>query len=365
MKININKEVFLEKLSLASRFTSSRLSSLVVLQGVLLESKDDKLHFFSTNLSSYYHTFIKIKPEKENMRIVIEPKKIVEFLSLLPTGNLEMEIEAKQILISLGKTKGTFSILPADEFPLPPKMEKEEQKIKAEFLTSNLPLILFAASRDETRPALTGVNFVARDDDMIMVATDGFRLSLTKVKKAIQIPSMIIPSGFLDEVIRLVKNEDIYFGYSESEKTISIRSGENDFYSRLVEGEFPPFEKVIPAEKTTTVVLDKEEFLRNVKLISVFARELSSIIMLQVNKDGVFLKPKTDSAGQNITFQEGKTEGEDQRVAFNYRFLLDFLNHVKSKQVAVEIVRSDAPVVFRPTGMPDFIHIIMPVRIQE
>ncbi len=363
MKISVNKDLFLEKLSLSARFTSSRLSSLTIIQGVLIQGEKNKIHFYSTNLSSYCHTTLKVD-NKEEFKAIIEPKKIIEFINLLPSGTMELELKEKQLAISLGKTQGVFPLLEAEEFPLPPKIE-DEQKIEANFLVKNLPLVLFSASSDETRPVLTGVNFLTQDEEMMMVATDGFRLSLIKIKKEVPIPSMIIPSSFLAEMSRFFKEGDVSFGYSKEEKAISFKAGEDDFYSRLIEGEYPPFEKVIPQEKRTTVVLDKEEFLRNVKLISVFARDFSNIVIIDVGKDGVQIKPKIDKESGDVAYLEAKVEGEDQRVAFNYKFLLDLLSHLDSKQVTVELVRSDAPVVFKLENNPNFLHIIMPVRIQE
>ncbi len=364
MKISVNKELFLEKLGLASKFTSSRLSSLTVVQGVLIEGEKGKINFYSTDLSSYCHTFIKTT-NGQNFRIIVDPKKIIEFLTLLPAGNLEVDISEKQLTISYEKTKGVFPIIASNEFPLPPKMDEKGQKIKADFLIKNLPLILFSSSNDETRPVLTGVNFLTDDDEMVMVATDGFRLSLVRMKKETDIPPMIVPAGFLGEVSRFFKDEEVYFNYSKTEKAISFKIGDNEFFSRLVEGEYPPFEKVIPSEKKTTIALDKEEFLRNIKLISVFARDFSNIIIIETEKDGIQIKPKKDTEGEDVAFQEATVEGEAQRIAFNYKFLLDFLNHAEAKRIKIDLVRSDAPVVFKLEDNPNFLHIIMPVRIQE
>jgi DNA polymerase-3 subunit beta len=367
MKISIDKEIFLEKLSYAARFTSSRLSSLTALQGVLIEGKSDKISFYSTNLSSYYHTFVKNSKgeKKENFRILVEPKKIIEFLSFLSPGSLEIEVKEKQITLALGKTKGVFPLLPTEEFPPPPKIEGEEQKIRSEIFLKNLPLVVFAASNDETRPVLTGINFLTQDEEMVIVATDGFRLSMVKIKKEIDIPSMIVPSGFLDEAMRFIKGSEVSFGYSKEEKAIMIKAGENELYSRLIEGEYPPFEKVVPSEKNTTVKIDREETLRNIKAISVFARDFSNIVILEVVKEGIQLKPKIEGVGEDIAYQEAEVKGDEQKIAFNYKFLLDLLNHLDTKEVVIEIVRPDAPVVFKLEDNPNFLHIIMPVRIQE
>ncbi len=365
MKIVFDKEELLSKLSLASRFTSSRLSSVSSLQGVLIISEGDKLALYSTNLNSYFKTSLKGRAVAKT-KILIEPRKIIEFLSFLSQGKVEMEITDRKLILTRDKTGGAFPLMEGKDFPQPPDLAKEkEQKTKTDFLLKNLPLLLFSASPDETRPVLTGINFITQDEDLIIVATDGFRLSLFKTKKEIPVPQMLIPREFLEEVLKLIKDEEeVGLIFSSKEKTFSVRVGETQLYSRLIEGDFPPYEKVIPAEHKMRVILDKEEFMNNIKLISVFARDFSNIVILDFSKDGLVMKPKMDGEEQTSAWQEIQMEGEPQQVAFNFKFILDFLNQTTSKKVVVEILRPDAPAVFKLEGNKDFIHIIMPVRLQ-
>ena len=319
--ISIDKDYLLEKISLSSHFTSSRLSSVTALQGVLMKGGTGEIHLYATNLNSFYHTLIKIEV-KAPFQVILEPKKIMEFLSLLPPGKVTVEIKEKQVVIIQQKTRGTFPIISSEEFPLPPKLDEKEKKIKTANFTKGLPLVLFAASTDETRLVLSGVNFLTQDDEMVMVATDGFRLSLQRYKGDNNIGSMIIPSSFLSEILKFIKGEEVFFGHSASEKTILFRVGDDEFFSRLIEGDYPPFEKVIPVERKTIVIADREELLRKVKLISVFARDLSHIVVIEVTKEGLRLQPKTETDDGNIAQQEAEVSGEDQRVAFNYKFVL-------------------------------------------
>ncbi|MBI4225926.1 DNA polymerase III subunit beta [Candidatus Roizmanbacteria bacterium] len=364
MKIKLSREELSSKLSLAARFTSSKITSLSTLLGVHLKKEGKKLHIYSSNLNSFFHTSLSAEFEGEG-DFIIEPKKPIEFLSFLAEAKIELEIKDKQLLIKSGRTKGKFPLMNVTDFPPPPKIEEKKQKIKTEFLINNLPLVLFAAATDETRPTLSGINFLT-NEELLLVSTDGFRLSLVKTKKEEELPSVIIPADFLREITHFIKEEkEIIFSYSAKEKIISFTLEETEFYSRLIEGDFPPYEKVIPQEKKTTVTLEKEEFLRNIKLISVFARDLSHIVVLEVKKDGVKFTPKTSEGEENSAFQEGEVGGDEQKVAFNYKFLLDLLNAVDSKNIIVEILRSDAPVVFKIDNNQNFLHIIMPVRIQE
>jgi len=364
MKLVFDKNKLFEKISLASRFTSERITSAQILQGVLIKGEDNILNFYSSNLNNFFHTTIKIKLE-EKVNILIEPKKILEFLSLLPEGKIEVEILEKKIIIAQQKTKGAFPLLTATDFPLPPKIEEKEQKVKTKIFKKNLSLILFSAAKDEGRPALAGVNFVA-NDELTMVTTDGFRLSLVKTEKQINHPSFIIPAAFLEEVLKLIiDEEEIIFVFLKEEKTVVFKIGENEVFSRLIDGEFPPFEKVIPEKYVTKAVVDREELIRSIKLIAVFARERSNIIILNFKKNELIVRPKTE-AQEDSTLIEATVDGEEQVVAFNYKFLLDYLLHCEDKKnIIVEILRSDAPVVFKTEEKANNLHIVMPVRIQE
>lgn len=365
MKFDIGKDALLEKMSLASKFTSDKLTTSSALQGILLKGENNILHFYSTNLSMYFHTSLPIAVE-ETFSLVLEPRKIIEFLQFLPTGNVTIEIKDKQLIISQQKTKGNFPYLVSEDFPMPPEITEKEQTFDAQFFTKSLPLVMFSASNDDARPVLTGVNFAVSEEELLMVATDGFRLSLMKEKRKGNISSMIIPADFLSEVLRNVKDaKGVSFVYSPQEKIVLFKVNSDSFYSRLIEGDFPPFERVIPAEVKTTVKVDRADFVRNIKLISVFARDFSNVIVCEFSNGEMKIRPKKEGNQENSAIQEVDFEGENQLVAFNYKYLLDFLNHVDSKQVILEILRTDAPVVFKLQETPAFLHIIMPIRIQE
>ncbi len=365
MKIILDKNVFLEKLSLASRFTSQRITTSQILQGVLIKGDKKEISFYSSNLNNYFHTKIKKETEKET-NFLIEPQKIIEFLTLLQPGKINLEINEKKITISQNKTTGSFPLLMSSDFPLPPKKGKIEQKIKTKDFFNNLSLVIFSAAKDEGRPVLTGVNFVA-NKDLTLVTTDGFRLSLVKIEKQLDHPPFIIPAGFLEEVLKLASDEEeIGFLYIKEEKTVVFKIGPTEVYSRLIDGDFPPFEKVIPEKKETKLIIDKDELLRSIKLISIFAKDQSNIIIFDFKKEKLIIRPKTETR-EDTTEIDVKIEGEEQTVAFNFRFLIDFLNHVpeNKKNILIEVLRPDAPVVFRIENKPNFLHIIMPVRIQE
>lgn len=365
MKFQIQKEVFLLKLTQAIKFLPTKLFSSQSLQGVYLKTEKGTLHLYSSNLSSYFHTQIKADVEA-GINIIVDPRKILEFVGLFDVVKIDIELGEKQVAITDGKTKGSFPVIVASDYPLPPVQKGKGQKIKTEFLQKELPLVLFAASQDESRPALNGVQFLAQEETLTLVTTDGFRLSLLKTSREQNLPSINVPSGFLSDALSFIKSEkEIVFDYLEEEKMILFKLEEVELYSRLIQGDFPPYEKVIPTQTTTTVVLNRKDLERNTKLVSVFARDYSNVIVLEFRKTGLQIRPKTEGNKDDVAQQDIKIEGEEQKIAFNYKYLLEFLARAQGEKIKIEILRADAPVVFRIEEEQNFLHIIMPVRIQE
>ncbi len=366
IKISLNKNDFLEKINNTIKFSSGRISTNTNLQGIMLKKEKNQLLFYSTNLSFYYLGKIKNDQQGE-FKIFFEPRKIQEFVSFLDQGKIELEVKEKSIVVLQGKNKGEFPLFQTDDFPDYPKQEKKErQKLDINLFQNILPLMIFSSSQDDTRPVLTGINFVSKDEVNHIVSTDGFRLSLFITKKEINLPSVIIPAFFLNEILRIIKGiKEIYFSFNQNEKILTFFIDNDEFSTRIIDGEYPPYEKVIPLDKKTTIIINKEDFIKAVKLVSIFARDFSNIIILQTEDNSLRISPKNIEKEANFSVVDAEIKGEKIKIAFNYRFLIDFLNNINAKKIIIELLRPDAPAVFKSEEINDFIHIIMPVRIQE
>jgi DNA polymerase-3 subunit beta len=363
---SVKKNEVLEKLNLASRFLQSRLSTSFP-SGVLFKIKDKQLYLISSNLSSFYQGQINLEEKvKKELSFIIEPRDVIDFINLLTDPRISFLIDEKKIVIKDERNQGVFQRLVIDDYPFPSPKGIKKQKIDAKKWEKIFPMVIFSASSDESRPVLTGVYFNSNNDENLdLVATDGFRLSLYREKKEIDIPSLIIPSSFLEEIIRIAKNKDVFFSYLTEEKMVYFQIDNDLFFTQLIEGDFPPYEKVIPNDTRTKIVIDKEELLRNTKLIAIFARSISNIVIFEIKNKELILRPKTKEEETSARQDLIEFEGEEQSVAFNYKFIIDFLNHTNTKEVEINILKPDAPVIFKPRNNPHFLHIIMPVRITE
>lgn len=373
MKLTILQEDLVKAITQASRFASTR-SQLPILGNILLSANKTKLNVSSTNLEISVSIKVGAKIEEEG-ELSIPSKVISELVINLPKDLVTINSDKEQLNISTGTFSSKILGMNASDFPKVPNFIDKDKSLKIvkKQLFEALPKVSFATSTDETRPILTGVLFILEKDCFTLVATDGFRLS----KKKINITNeqngrVIIPKGVLNEIVKIVgDSSDIYLEVKNEDKQIVFGEGDTVLSSRLLEGEYPDFEKIIPKTSIVSVRLDREEFLRAVKLASVFARENANIIKIKIQKDSVNIVAESGASGSQETKVDAKIDttseaqvGIEFVSAFNYKFLEDFLHSVTGEEVLIEFTTPDKAGVFKDTLDPDYLHLIMPVKIQ-
>jgi DNA polymerase III subunit beta len=371
MKLQVLQENFSKVLTNASRFTNIR-AQLPVLGNIKLVATKTRLEVYSTNLEISFSSSVGAKVEKEG-EITIPARQLTEIIGNLPKGTITLEAEKEQLQIESSNFKSKVSGMNTSDFPVIPNMIDPKKSLalpKDEFIDT-LSGVLFASSVDESRPILTGILAILGGGKLVLVSTDGFRLSMKKLKlsdlakEETENIRVILPKNVLNEVPKLfAESETILFNFQKNEKQVLFGDGQTVLSSRVLEGEYPDFEKIIPKSSGCKVNLDKEDFTRAVKLASVFARDNANIVKLAIEKDLVSVSAESQAAGSQRAKVEAKVDGESLEIAFNYRFLEDFLHIAKSDDVRVEFTNASAPGVFCDPTDPDFLHLIMPVKIQ-
>jgi DNA polymerase-3 subunit beta len=372
MKIKVLQENLTKALTISSRFASTKVQ-LPVLANVMLSVKKNSLLVSATNLESSIALSVGAKVDKEGS-ITVPIRTMNDLVSNLSVGQISLQTEKEQLKISTQNTSSVVSGMNASDFPkVPQKISKISLKLAKDLFLTALSQVLFSVSIDETRPVLTGVLMILKDGDVVFVSTDGFRLSQKKIKAKFsgQEKSLIIPRNALSELARLISEEDqIGFFFNEKENQVVFSVDSAVLASRVIEGEFPDFERIIPKESKIKLSLDKEELLQAVKLASVFARDAANVVKLGINKDSLGVSSESSRGGSQKTHVDAKVEGDkfDKKgfaIAFNYRFLEEFLNAVKGEEVQIELSDANAPGVFLDPKDSNFLHIIMPVKIQS
>ena len=226
----------------------------------------------------------------------------------------------------------------------------------------------FAAATDEGRPLLTGIRIKKEEGGVVFAATDGYRLSVAKANMTLGFDAdLVVPGRALLEVVKISSEDksgkEITIAQTEDGQLV-FGMGDIEIHTRLIDGEYPNFEKIIPKSFATRALIDREKLLRAVKSAAVFARDNANIIRFHLENQTLVVSANTPQVGENTIEVEAKIDGEGGDVAFNSRFLLDFLNNFSEDEVLFEMTGSLNPGVFKPVSDEDYLHIIMPVRVQ-
>lgn len=381
MKFVVPQQDFSKALTLAGKSLLTK-ANLPVLSNLLLTASKNRVEILSTNLETATKVNIGGKVETEG-EITLSGKTLQEFVSQLPAdGEIIFEKLGEEAAVSTKGYKARFATIAAEEFPAIPKIGAGH-KIKmagGDFLKA-VSRVAFAAAQDEGRPILTGVLCEFKKNKLSMVATDGYRLSFDEIK-VLEAPSLeiktVVPARAMIEVAKIVselgvgdeKDGSFEILISEGLNQINFKLGEVEFTSRLIEGDFPNWQKVIPASFTSKALINKEEFIKVVRIASIFARDSGSILRLKLEVGGDKKQSLNVSAGgSQIGSGDGQIEvemtGAGGEIAFNFRYLLEALGVIGDDEVNFEMVESLNP--GKLTGIDKeskFFHIIMPVRLQ-
>lgn len=367
MQFQVLKENLYKALITVGRNISSRVQ-LPILSNILIKASNGQLILASTNLELGIVYTINAKIEKEG-EITLPGKLLTEFISTLSAEKIEFLLDGSNLKVSTKNTHASFATLPANDFPSFPKTDVVSYKFPVKKLKEAVARVVFAASTDEARPVLTGVKTTLNNNEMVLSATDGYRLSVEKISFSTKQNELnaILPATALSEVVRIiqeVKAEDIGFTIIENKNQAVFFLPNITVYTRLIDGEFPNIEKIIPTSCKTKIIIEKNQFLQSVKTASLFARGAANIIKVKIENNGLRLSANTPQVGDDEDFVEANVEGEEAEIAFNFRFLLDLLANFPDDKVSFEVSGSLNPGVFKPGASSTFLHLIMPVRIQ-
>jgi len=368
MHFFVLKENLAKALSIVGRYIPIR-PQLPILANVHFKTENNQLKISATNLELgiIFTTAAKIEKDGE---ITVPGKLLAEFISSLTAEKIEFVLDGNTLIIKTGKTRATFATTSPADFPPFPATPDAKKTFPLDKVKDAITRVVFAASNDEARPVLTGVKTTISKGVISLSATDGYRLSMEQVEIEDKKEELgaILPANSLIEVIRVAaetKAETVGFSIIENKNQVIFIFPQVQIYTRLLEGEFPNIEKIIPVGFKTRVIVEKELLAQSVKTTSLFARGAANIIKIKIEKDGMRLSANTPQVGEDEDFVEAKVEGEEVEVAFNFRFLLDLLANFPDKELIFETSGPLNPGVFKPaTNKLSFLHIIMPVRVQ-
>lgn len=344
--------------------------SLPILSCILIHAEESgKIQFSATDLSVGITSIVQGEVAQPG-KVAVPAKVFIDFINSLPAGKITLTVENQTMKISADGATAELQCLEAADYPAFPAKEGFDLELPLEMFTSAIQNTAFAASLDEARPIYTAVYLTAKENsDLEVVATDGFRLATLNLPYSAQPFNLLIPSKGLQEVVRVAlrkKEAKILFTVSDKLKQAFFSFGEVEILVRVIEGDYPPYQKIIPASFATQLTFDGNEFSQKLKTALIFARESAGIVRLKIEQNEM----KLISASSTIGHQESSVRiqlisGGDQEIAFNVKYLSEFLSVVKPDQVWFGMNESLKPALFRPAGMENYRYIVMPFRVNQ
>jgi len=375
-----------------------------VLGNILIEARDNQLRLAATNLEIGVNCWIGAKVEDEGA-ITVPARLLADFVGNLPPERVDMELSVRTQTLHLrcAKFEANIKGIDAADFPIIPTigtggeidntavtMEGAHIELETPGLRKMVDQVIFAASTDESRPTLTGVEVTFRDGRITMAATDGYRLSLRSAPVSGSLPpeplTVIVPAKSLGEFARISADADesrqvqVIVTQARNQilfqiwgKNLEGKSGSFhrvELASQLIDARFPDYRAIIPKSHTTRTVVDTASLLKAVRVAFLFARDNANIIRVRIdpaNGSGAGLMSLTASSaemGDNVNEIDAMVEGVELEIAFNARYLIDVLTQIDQPQVVLETTQSTRPGTIRPVGMgeDEFLHVVMPMH---
>jgi DNA polymerase-3 subunit beta len=372
VKLSVMQENLARGLAVVSRAVSNR-STLPVLANVLLRTEDGGLRLTTTNLEIGLVYWVPGKVETDGATTV-PARLLTDLVSSLPGGQrIELETGAGETLhVTSGPFQSHVKGIDAEEFPsIQPTGERPTTRIAQNVLKRALEETAFAAATDEARPILTGVLCRFEGDSVTLAAADNYRIAVKTIPvlDAVAETSVVVPARALTELMRILGDTDdpIEVVLAQGRNQILFHLGGDpqiDLVSRLIDGQFPNYQSVLPKAHTTRAVLDREELLRAVRPAALIAHESANIVKLQISSNGESGITVSANAeiGDHVGQVEAAVEGDGTSIAFNAKYLADVLEKVDAEQFALELQGPLAPGVFKPVGYDRYVHVVMPVR---
>ncbi len=382
MKISCIQENLKQGLNIVSNVANKNLN-LPILSNVLIDVKDNEIKLSATNLEIGITCSIRGKIEKTGS-FTVDAKLLNDYVNLLPKERIDLELIDNQLSIICNNNKTKIKGIDASDFPLIPKIDKKNAYIcNSDKFKHAVSQVIFASAKNESRPEICGVLIKVKDNLLTLTATDSYRLAEKKILLENNSFSddfeVIVPVKTLQEVVRVLNTYkdsidmpdsiNIYVNASQ----ILFEYDVVDIVSRLIEGNYPDYEQIIPNNFETSIIVNILDLVKAVKTASLFSKVGVNDISIEVevnekSNDNSNLKifSTNDQVGENLSIVKAKVQGLNNGIVLNYNFLLDCLNAIDSEDVEIKIIDSSSPCILKPftknQTKESYLHIIMPIR---
>lgn len=366
MKVICARKDLYEGVQTAGRAVSPR-TSLPILGHLLLTAEEERLRIAATDLEIGMECIVEARVEEQGA-LTVPARVFTEFLAALPDTDVTISVDdSNTVAVSCGTSTIDILGLPAEEFPMLPEVRAEVSfSIENDTFRDGIRKTSFAISQDESRAILTGILVQVTENGLKLVATDTHRLCVQDAPLVESQGSVnaIVPGRSMNEVLRVVPEGSGTVDVKIAPNQVMFRVGETTLISRLIEGQFPNFEKVIPKDHNRKLTVPTEQFTQSVKRVAIVARENANRAILRTEDGTLILTAESGSVGRAHEEVEVIKEGDDVKIAFNSRYLMDVLNVIDTEALDMELTGEVSPAVIRPQGQEEYTYVLMPMQIE-
>jgi DNA polymerase-3 subunit beta len=376
MKLSLLQENFKRGLAIVSHAVAPK-SSLPVLGNILLATDEGRLKLSATNLEIGITCWIGAKVEDEGAT-TIPAKLLSDFVGDLPNDLIKLWLDERTQTTNFmcANVDGSIKGIEADEFPVITTIADRtpNASFPAALLRETIDLVAFAALTDQTHPMLRGVLLRLRGNTATFAAADGYRLArrVAELPEAVTEPiDVIIPATSIMELARILTDEDtVDVTVTPTGGQVLFHTESIDFVSRVIEGNYPDIERIIPTNYATRTVLETADFAKAVKIASHFAVKSSDIVRLLIESGGdlapgkVTISANAAEVGDNKSVIDGLVHGDGGQIALNVKLLQAAIGAIGTKQIVLETKSSQYAAVLKPVGDDTLLQMVMPMNIR-
>lgn len=380
MKFRCERDVLSEAIGSAGRAVASRSGALPILSGLLVRTTDDGLELAGSDLELTIR--VSAAAECDGSGAAVLPARLFgDIVRALEPGAVSVDVGHEEARITSGRSDFKLRVLPAEDFPRLPEVAGSGVRMDAVALADALRQVIPAASRDDARPILTGVLLVAEGSGLRLVATDSYRLAVRDLPGETTLAAalsgaaaegrhVLVPAKALGELQRLLGGAGAAEGagaqveLSFSDRDACFDTSRARVSTRLIEGQFPNYQQLIPSGYPNRLTVVREGFMEAVKRVRLIGRDRDNApVRLAMGPTGLELTAVVHDVGQASEGLDAKFEGTETTVAFNPDFLLDGLAAITSDEVLIETLDTSKPAIVRSAEDGDFLYLLMPVRV--
>jgi len=369
MKFSVTKNEILRGLQTVLNVVPQR-TTFPILSNVLVEARKEGLSLCATDLDISISTMVSASVSQHGA-VTVPAKRVNEIARELPEGEIDVQEKEERVTISGGKSQFRLSGIPKSEFPeLPTISKKNYMSVDSALLTRAVEKTAFAASMDEMRPVLSGVLWHIGKSDTRMVATDGHRLALYKMHQRTVVDKdteVNVPPKALYMMTKVAQEGDsVEVRFEEARVGFYVNSTE--ITARLVEGEFPDYEQVIPKDNSKLMRVNREELMSGLKRVSIFSNPNTHLTKLSLRKGKLELYAETADIGEAKDELACDYDGDDLDIGYNASYLLEILKRLDTEDVGFALSTSLSAGLITPSEQregEELLYLLMPIRLLD